>query len=360
MNKFREALDAKVVSFTGREELEKEGNAFPGIEHVLCDNGFAGRLYNWAPKGRRQQAEALAGEADLITCHVMLRYHANWVMQMAKRHRIPYWFIPHGQLDPYVYTYRSVVKKVWAQIFGKRLLRQAAHIIFSTEQERNKASWLYSGPNTRVVHWPVDLIDLSGKEAARAEVRSRIGAKPDAKVLLFLGRMHPMKRPLETVEAFCLAANPDSHLVLIGPEDGVSMQACHVLALKAGMAGQVHAIGPVYGDDKETYLLGADAYVSLSSRENFNHTAAEALAAGVPVLLSPGNDLAPELKPYRCGWFLEGESEEEAVLAIKTCLPTSNEILKEMGTRGREFIAKECSFTGFRESLIRLRDEAWK
>lgn len=359
MNKFREALDAKVVSFTGRDALEREGSAFEGIEHVLSDNSFAGRLYNYVPKERLKAAEALAAEADLITCHVMLRYHANWVMQMAKRHGIPYWFIPHGQLDPYVFSYRSLVKKAWALVYGKRLLRNAAHIIFSTEQERNKASWLYSGPNTRVIHWPVELIDLEGKEAARAKVRQRINAKPEAKVLLFLGRMHPMKRPLETIAAFCAARDQTAHLILIGPEDGVTVADCNRIAVEHGMEKQIHALGAVYGKDKETFLLGSDGYISLSKRENFNHTAGESLAAGIPVILSPGNDLAPELKPYACGWFLGSDDLCEASQAILQWSSTETESLLAMGMRGREFIAKECSFEGFRRALVELRDEAY-
>jgi len=359
VSKFREALEAKVVSFTDAEDLAEEGSAFPGIEHVPLMRGFLGRFYGWAPRSKRAHAESLAAEADLLTCHVMLRYHANWVMKMVNHHEIPYWFIPHGQLDPYVYTYRAAIKKLWLWLFGKRLLRNAAHIIFSTEQERRKAAWFYEGANTRVVHWPVDLIDTADKRVAQAEIRKEIGASEGARVFVFLGRLHSMKRPLQTVEAFCRAArDEDAHLVLMGMEQGVRLEECSQLGREMGCADKVHPLGPVYGADKERYLLGADAYISLSKRENFGHTAAEALAAGTPVILSPGNDLATELAPRECGWFLKSDSMDEAVAAIYDCIDTEALEIEAKGRRGREFIAEECSFEGFAQALRELRNEA--
>ena len=70
-------------------------------------------------------------------------------------------------------------------------------------------------------------------------------------------------------------------------------------------------IGPVYGDSKYHYLFASDAYVSLSQRENFNHTAAESLSAGLPVILSPGNDLAGEIRDEGCSWSLNDVSRIE-------------------------------------------------
>jgi glycosyltransferase involved in cell wall biosynthesis len=358
MSKFKEALDAKVVSFTCADKLAKEGSAFPGIEHIPCGK-LASKLYAWAPPWRRKKAEALADGADLMTCHVVLRYHANWVRRMASKRQIPYWVIPHGQLDPYVYTYRAVVKRLWMKVFGKKMLREAAHVICATENEKQKAMWSGDKSNFRVIHWPVELVPVEGKEAARKLIREKLNIAPDAKVLVYLGRLHTMKRPVETIEAFCRAAKGrDAHLVLIGMEENVTIAQCRAAAEKHGLGDQVHVLGPVFGNEKNEYLLGSDAYVSLSIRENFGHTAAEALASGTPVILSPGNDLSPELKPYACGWFLESDRADEAVSAIQACLAADWETSCGMGAKGRKFIADECSYEKFSKSIVALRNEA--
>jgi glycosyltransferase involved in cell wall biosynthesis len=358
MRKFGEALGAKIVSFTSATLPQEELDAFPEVKHIRTGRSKLLDWYAWGSPKDRAPAEVAASEADLLSCHVMLRYHAHWVRRMAKRHNIPYWFVPHGQLDPYVYTYRAGIKHLWLKLFGQRLMREAAHVIYSTEQERQKAEWFYKGDNTRVVHWPVDLIDVSEKAQAREALRSELGLNPEDRVLLYLGRIHSMKNPIKTIELLAESADARVHLLIVGPDGDVSAQECNEKARALGVAEQVHVTGPLYGEDKTRALLGADAFISLSHRENFGHTAAESIAAATPVILSPGNDLGPDLMPYDCGFFLEDDSMECAVRAIHDFMAKDNAELEAMGERGRTFVAEKLSFEMFRERLETLAREA--
>lgn len=358
MRKFGEALGARIASFTSVRHSADELAAFGEVEHVITARNRILDWYAWAGSDARRGIEATAAEADLLSCHVMLRYHAHWVRRMAKRHQIPYWFVPHGQLDPWVYTYRAGIKKLWLALFGKRLLKKAAHVIFSTEQEREKAKWFYDGPNTRVVHWPVDLIDTSAKVTARSELRAQLGLEPGARVLLYIGRIHSMKNPLKTIEALSLSGEERVHLLIVGPDGDLTAEDCRLMAAEFGVERRVHVPGPLYGDAKTGALLGADAFISLSHRENFGHTAAESLAAATPVILSPGNDLGPDLKPYNCGLFLKDDSLETAVAAIQSFANMGEKELQSMGRNGREFVAEKLSFELFQQKLEALAAEA--
>jgi glycosyltransferase involved in cell wall biosynthesis len=358
MRKFGEALGAKIVSFTSATLPQEELDAFPEVKHIRTGRSKISDWYAWVRPKDRVPAEEAASEADLLSCHVMLRYHAHWVRRMAKRHNIPYWFVPHGQLDPYVYTYRAGIKHLWLKLFGQRLMREAAHVIYSTEQERKKAEWFYKGDNTRVVHWPVDLIDVSEKAQAREALRNELGLKEEDRVLLYLGRIHSMKNPIKTIELLAESADPRVHLLIVGPDGDVSAQECNERARALGVAGQVHVAGPLYGEAKMRALLGSDAFISLSHRENFGHTAAESIAAATPVILSPGNDLGPDLMPYDCGLFLEDDSMECAVRAIHDFMAKDNAELEAMGIRGRSFVEEKLSFEMFQERLQSLASEA--
>ena len=358
MRKFGEALSARIISFTSSTLPKEELDAFAEVEHLCTGRNKVADWYAWAGAKERSRAELFAAKMDLLSCHVMLRYHAHWVRRMAKRHDIPYWFVPHGQLDPYVYTYRASIKHLWLKLFGKRLMREAAHVIYSTEQEREKAKWFYEGPNTRVIHWPVDLIDVQSKSRARTELRSKLGLAEDERVLLYLGRIHSMKNPIRTIEAIGMVGNQKVHLMIVGPDGDVTAEECRRKAYSLGLGAQVHVIGPLYGDDKNRALLGADAFISLSHRENFGHTAAESIAAATPVILSQGNDLGPDLKPYDCGFFLQDESMECVVRAIQDFMMKQNSELEEMGVRGRSFVAEKLSFEMFRQRLEKLAHEA--
>ena len=118
------------------------------------------------------------------------------------------------------------------------------------------------------------------------------------------------------------------------------------------VADRVHVTGPAYGDDRAAYLDAADVYVSLSHRENFNFTAAEALAAGLPVMLSPGNDLGPELGPVHCGWVLA--TAADAAMAMAEAGRLSRQDLIAMGARGKTWAEANLRYDVFAGRLRQL------
>ncbi|MEM0965507.1 MAG: glycosyltransferase [Verrucomicrobiota bacterium] len=356
MRAFCGVLDGQIVSFTSKNASTSEKSAFPEVFHVDTSSNKLLGWFGWASSWQRSGAEALTKDVNLITCHMMLRYHSHWARSVAKKEDIPYWVIPHGQLDPWVYTYRAGVKQLWLRLFGRRILQTAQYVIFATESERKKASWFYEGANTRVVHWPVELIDVSKKDDCRLGLRRDLGVSEDSRILLFFGRLHSMKRPLETIELLSKTNDSKLHLVVVGPDGDISAERCRKEAQALGVGSRVHVLGPVFGEKKNQYLLGADAFISLSHRENFGHTAAEALAAATPVILSPGNDLGPELASRSCGWLLESNDLEDALSAIEDLTRSDQNDLRGKGNRGRDFIAEECSPDRFRRALLEMKN----
>jgi len=297
---FQRALGGRVVSFTHPLDMHEADSS---ITHVRSIGGRLGRLFLPAAPGQLARADALLPGVNLMTCHILYRHSAHWVRSRARRLGAPFWVVPHGCLDPYVFTYRAGMKRAWMRLLGRRMLRDASRVIFSTRREMEKARPWLSRDNARVVRWPVDLADLAARETARARWRERLDIAADARVLLFLGRLNPMKRPLETVRALAAADAPGVDLIVAGPDGGLTAAVVRDAVREAGVGTRVHALGPVYGAEKEALMLAADALISLSVRENFNHAAAEAMAAGLPLILSPGNDLANDLEGVGCGWM---------------------------------------------------------
>lgn len=75
---------------------------------------------------------------------------------------------------------------------------------------------------TAVVPWPVPVPSLADHGAVRAAWRFKHGIPLSASVMLFVGRLRTMKRPIETIAAFCRAATPEDHLVMVGMDGDVS------------------------------------------------------------------------------------------------------------------------------------------
>ena len=347
---FSKVTESSIISFTQPTKLKRECSAIHGTIHIETSAGFFGRTFSWAPHVNRRFAMECISGADVIVCHVLLRYHVHWVRAMAKKYKIPYLIIPHGCLDPYVFSYRSLVKKVWFYLFGNPFLKSASGVIFATKRERLKASRYYSGQNCHVIHWPVSALDVDRRALAKAAICSKHGIGLKDKIIIFLGRLHPTKRPLETIAAFAQAQISGTHLVIIGPEETLSRQQCLDLIVKLGVEN-VHLVGPIYGEDKNDYLLASDAYISLSLKENFGYTAAEALSAGLPLILSPGNDLADDLAALDCGWMLPDDMTETAASAINEFASLPMNQLQTMGQRGRCWALENLCFEKFAERV---------
>jgi glycosyltransferase involved in cell wall biosynthesis len=347
---------ADMVQALGGEVLlfRNEMHAAHGEAYVRAES--AGRIVSIAEPRRfrglilspraQQEAEAYVQGADFLVCHSFFQAHLVWTRRMARKYGVPYWVVPNGTLDPYVFRKRAALKWVWWTIWGRLLLRDASVVLCATGREASKIRERLPQAKTHVAPWPVSLPEISQRETFRTQLRRELGVGEDIRFLLYLGRLHPMKRVSETVAAFLKASCARTHLILVGPKDGIE--------LAPDRNGTVHVLGLLQGEAKQRVLLAVDGFISLSWRENFGYTTAESLAAGLPVILSPGHDLAPEIKPADCGWFLDGFDEEEAVAAIRAFDRASEEDLRSMGSNGRAWVERKLSFRNFQETLLRI------
>jgi glycosyltransferase involved in cell wall biosynthesis len=350
VRQFERALGSATISFTSHQ-LFPQAVRSPNVLHVLYQGSGFAKGYSRPSATELHGAEDVLRGADLIFCHKLFRFHNDWVYRTARRLRIPYCIIPHGSLDPYVFTYRRFRKRLWMASLGKRFFEGAAGLIFATQREKEKALCRIRAGRTWVINWP--LPDWVPPDAcpSREATRKQFGVAPGERVLLFLGRLHPMKRPLETIGAFGRARVTGVHLVIVGPEDAYSKADLLDFAQQRGIAN-VHVVGAAYGKEKWGLYHSSDAFISLSARENFGFTVAEALAANLPVLLSSGNDLVDDIRHTDCGWFLENDSEQVVAESIRDFATASPETLTEMGARGNAWALANTGAERFRSNLL--------
>lgn len=107
-------------------------------------------------------------------------------------------------------------------------------------------------------------------------------------MVLFLGRIHPNKGCDLLIEAFARVAHYDPllRLVMAGPDECGCQAELQRFAARLGAGDGVVFTGPLYGDLKWGALRSAEALALASHTENFGITVVEALACGVPVLIS--------------------------------------------------------------------------
>lgn len=353
---FQRALDASVVSFVERHDLPH--HALPLAEShlqlVSCTRAPGFRHLLLPDRKSLHAAQRLIDAADMVSCHSFYTSHPAWMYDICRRQGLPYWIVPHGILDPYVANRNRLVKRLYMTAVGRACLANATATVFSTKNERDKAMRTARVANPVVINWPVDIPPEHDRAPARASLRSRLGLPPDASLLLYLGRLHPMKRPIETIQCFSGATDRSWHMLLVGHSDGVSEQECRNAAQACGVADRVHVVPGVPAAEVARVIQACDLFVSYSFRENFNNAAAECLAAGLPILLSLGNDLLAEVDGLSAVGSLP-EPPTEAMAAIRrwTSMPDSERA--DRGREGRAWAATNLSFDQFRERLQSLR-----
>ncbi len=209
----------------------------------------------------------------------------------ARRRGIPYVVEPMGMFMPIV---RSRVKKrMFHALLGSPLLARAARVIATAEQEREEL--IVGGvPADRVVVRRNGL-DLRRFRSLpeRGAFRSRWGVPAGDPMTLFLGRLAVKKHPEVLVDAFADAEAPGS-LVFVGPDEDDYTQRLRLLAARRGIGGRVFITGPIFEErEKLAALVDADVFALPSENENFGNSIAEAIACGVPVVISDRCGIAP-------------------------------------------------------------------
>jgi glycosyltransferase involved in cell wall biosynthesis len=160
------------------------------------------------------------------------------------------------------------------------------------------------------------------------------------KSVLFLGRVTAKKR-LDLLAAawpLVLEQEPTARLVIAGPVDTDQHAVVDAIAQLPG----VSVPGLVTGADKDALLSEASVFVLPSDNENFGVAVVEAMAHGVPVIVTPSVATAESIRDEGAGEVLTSTTPRSIATAVRTWL-TSPDQREAAGHAGRSLVAREFS-----------------
>jgi glycosyltransferase involved in cell wall biosynthesis len=179
-----------------------------------------------------------------------------------------------------------VLKRLYERWFDLPNLNAAGAIHYAAEDERESAAFLnLSAPSFVVpngINWArFESLPVRGAFRAKYELR-------DAPVVLFLGRLHPNKGLDLLIPAFeCVRKNVHgAKLVIVGPENDAYGDKLRGWVHKRGLNESVLFVGFLDGIDLLEAYVDADVFVLPSYTESFGMTVVEAMACGLPVVIS--------------------------------------------------------------------------
>ena len=301
-------------------------NIHAGPFEGLTKGELPGQLCVFAREVLRSEAGQPVGHYDAVHSHYWL---SGQVGALARDR----WGVP---LVHSMHTMAKVKNAALAEgdtpepavrLIGEEQVVEAADmLIANTDSEAKQLIELYDADPGRVevVHPGVDLAVFAPRSQAAA--RARVGLPPDAHVLVFAGRIQPLKAPdvLLRAVALLLEESPElrSRLVVpvVGGPSGTGLEHPESLAQLAtalGLDGVVRFVPPVPQAELADWCAAATLVAVPSYNESFGLVAAEAQATGTPVLAAAVGGLTTVVRDGVSGLLVDSHSDRDWANAIR-------------------------------------------
>lgn len=277
---------------------------------------------------------------DVVHIHAVFSHSSVAAFKACIESKVPYIVRPLGSLDPETYSEKSLRKRAFNMIWGKRMLSRAAAIHYSTAREQALVEKSFNLRHGLVAPGGVEI--EAGWYSDPSPGGWRRGESLDDPYLIFLGRLDPIKRIGLLIDAFEAATGNTElahwRLVIAGDGEPAYVSRLQNRARRSSAKDRIEFTGWLSGDGKAKALSRAALLVLLSRHENFGRSAAEAMSLGVPVFISDRVFLAEEVRKYQAGWVVLAEMEHVS-RALREALMSPRE-RERLGT-GAKRLANE-------------------
>ena len=327
-------IDVEIFTRATTGAVEPVVEMTPGVlvRHVtagpyegLSKEDLPGQLCAFTSGVLRTEAMHEPGYYDLIHSHYWLSGQVGWLAK--ERWGVPLIHSMHtlGKVKNSALALGDDPEPTARLVGEDQVVDAADRLIANTDQEAAELVRLYGADPDRVttVNPGVDLDRF--RPGPREEARHRVGLPQDAAVLLFVGRIQPLKAPDVLLRAAAALIERDPALrsrlivaVVGGPSGSGLTEPTHLhrLARRLGISDVVRFVKPVHQDRLADWYRAADVAVVPSYSESFGLVAIEAQACGTPVVAASVGGLATAIADGRSGTLVSGHDPEDYATAI--------------------------------------------
>jgi glycosyltransferase involved in cell wall biosynthesis len=342
-------VDVQGVKVRYFRRVEPFKHFLPGVKYL---SKSIGTLY--APD-MKAALEEIAGRVDVMHTHMPFVYPTLATAKAASKWKVPLFYHQRGVFDPERLKFRAFKKSLYLSLVEKPILRGATTLIALTEAERDSYARLGIGRPVRVIPNGITL-PPSPDVAEFNRVLGDMRITNTHQVVLFMGRLHPIKGADRLLAAFeRIAADfPNAVLVLAGPDEFAIRASLRSRAVVAGLEHRILFPGMVSGERKSALLHRADLFCLPSDAEGFSMAILEAMAHSTAVLISP-RCFFPDVESVRAGRIVNpavGDLER----ALRSLLSNPRELVS-MGEAGRALVSERYTWPSVAAKMLEAYQE---
>ncbi len=290
---------------------------------------------------------------DVVHIHAVFNHACLAAARACRKRNIPYIVRPLGTLVPWSMNQKPIRKSLFWHVVGRRMLSNAATVHYTAlaEQQATETSLCLNHGTVMPLGVDTDSLNVKDTQSSVSEI-PRLAGHP---YVLILSRLHPKKGLDIFLQAFLSVVDRPEfaawRLVLAGdgPTEYVELLREKISSHKAKES--VLFSGWLEGDLKINVLRHAALLALPSHHENFGLCVMEALACGVPVLVSPHVNLAAAVSQAGAGWIVPVQ-KEPIELALIDAFSRSAERDKR-GKSGRD-LSLQFSWKHIGEGLLKM------
>lgn len=282
-------------------------------------------------------------EFDVVHVHSLYQFTTIAACHHARRGGVPYIVRPHGTLDPYLRRRHAIRKAIYDRLVQRGQLNGAAAIHYTSDDELELARPLGIRAPGVVVPLGVNLAEFADLPP-RGSFRARHPEVGGRRLVVFLGRLTPKKGLDLLIRSFALVAagRDDVHLVIAGPDDHGFERMVHGWLETGNLRHRATVTGMLRGTEKLALLADTDVWVLPSYTENFAMAAVEAMACGLPVVVSDRVNIHGEVG--RAGAGLVVPCDPPAIGGAITRILDDAELAMGLGAAARDLVRRRFTW----------------
>jgi glycosyltransferase involved in cell wall biosynthesis len=291
-------LEKRMQSQEGRITAERSPFGWRrdenGVQAIYLPTWLRYRTVSWNPAVKRY-CRARLKNFDVVHIFGLYDLLGPAVAAACRVRNVPYVLEPIGMFVPIVRSLR--LKGLYHVIWGRPLLEGASAVIATSDQEAEEL--IAGGVPSAKIALRRNGVEIPVMWPEPGAFRRAQGIPQETRMILFLGRLSVKKSPDFLLRAFAELSRRCTGipfmLVFAGPDEGGVEAQLEQTASQLGVRTRVQFAGPVFGETKWAAYRDADVFVLPSQNENFGNTAAEAVAAGTPAIVTEQCGIAPLL-----------------------------------------------------------------